>query len=307
MALKLIFMGSPDFAVPTLAELVGAGHDIRAVYSQPAKPAGRGMAEMPTPVARAAGDFGLPVLTPRNFRNQDAIDQFAGFEADAAVVVAYGLILPQAVLDATRYGCFNLHASKLPRWRGAAPIQRAIMAGDGTTAASIMRMEAGLDTGPVCMEEAVAIGADMTAGDLHDELARAGAGLMLRAMSALALGQLDCETQAEEGVTYAAKIDKVEARVDWSRSAAEVHNHIRGLSPFPGAWTQMPDGSRLKILRSSLAEGKGEPGIILDNRLTIACGEGAVRLQQVQRAGARAMDSGTFLLGQKLVLGDRLE
>ncbi|MGE0232025.1 MAG: methionyl-tRNA formyltransferase [Flavobacteriaceae bacterium] len=306
MALRLIFMGSPDFAVPTLAGLVGAGHEIAAVYSQPARPAGRGMAETPTPVARAAAAFGLPVLTPKNFREQDAIDQFAGFEADAAVVVAYGLILPPAVLGAARHGCFNLHASRLPRWRGAAPIQRAIMAGDAVTAASIMRMEAGLDTGPVCMEERVAIRPDMTAGELHDELARAGADLMLRAMGALALGQLDCAAQGQDGVTYAAKIDKTETRIDWSRPAAEVHNHIRGLSPFPGAWCQMADGARLKILRSTLAAGTGAPGEILDGELAIACGEGAVRLQVVQRAGAKAMEAGSFRLGQKLSPGDLL-
>ncbi|MGE0845867.1 MAG: methionyl-tRNA formyltransferase [Flavobacteriaceae bacterium] len=303
MTLRLVFMGSPDFAVPTLAELAGAGHEIVAVYSQPARRAGRGMEEKPTPVAETAARFAIPVFTPENFRDPAAVETFAGLDADAAVVVAYGLILPQAVLDAPRHGCFNLHASRLPRWRGAAPIQRAILAGDTATAVSIMRMEAGLDTGPVCMEEPVAISPDMTAGELHDELARRGANLMARALTALELGQLDCRAQAADGVTYAAKIDKAEARIDWSLPAAAVHNLIRGLSPFPGAWFETAAGERVKAVRARRAEGSGAPGEILDDALTVACGDGAVRLVTLQRAGRKAMAAEEFLRGTTLAPG----
>jgi methionyl-tRNA formyltransferase len=307
-------MGTPDFAVPTLAEIVGRGHDVVAVYTRAAKPAGRGMAMQPTPVEREARRFGLSVLTPTTLRTPEAQDAFRAHRADAAVVVAYGLILPKPVLDAVPLGCFNLHASLLPRWRGAAPINRAIMAGDAETGAMVMKMEEGLDTGPIAMidqalAERVAIAPDMTAGDLHDELARRGADLMARALGALERGTLTLTPQPEAGVTYAAKISKDETRIDWSRPWREVHNHIRGLSPFPGAWFELPgEGGpvRVKALRSTKGEGGGAPGTALDGKLTIACGDGAVRLLQLQRAGRQAMTAEEFRRGTALPAGTRL-
>ena len=310
MSLRLIFMGTPDFAVPTLAEIVGRGHDVAAVYTRAPKPAGRrGLELQPTPVEREARRFGLEVLTPATLRTPDAQDAFRAHKADAAVVVAYGLILPKPVLDAVPRGCLNLHASLLPRWRGAAPINRAIMAGDPETGAMVMRMEEGLDTGPIAMADRVPIAPDMTAGDLHDELARRGAELMVRALDALAAGSLDPKPQPAEGVTYAAKIGKDETRIDWSRPWKDVHNHIRGLSPFPGAWFELAaDGKpvRIKALRTTKGEGSGAPGTVLDDRLTIACGDGAIRLLQLQRAGRQAITVDEFLRGTPVAAGTRV-
>jgi methionyl-tRNA formyltransferase len=309
MTLRIVFMGTPDFAVPTLAEIVGAGHEVAAVYSQPPRPAGRGMAETPSPVHRFADSAGLPVRTPLSLKGADAQQAFAALQADAAVVVAYGLLLPDAVLQAPRLGCFNLHASALPRWRGAAPIHRAIMAGDAETAVAVMRMERGLDTGPVCLAEPVAIPPDMTTGELHDVLAQRGASLMVRALGALERSALDCAPQPADGVTYAAKIDKAEARIDFARPAADVHNLIRGLSPFPGAWFETDAGGkreRIKVLRAQLAEGSGAPGEVLDDKLTVACGEGAVRLVDLQRAGKKPMRAEEVLRGFALPPGTQL-
>lgn len=310
MSLKIVFMGTPDFSVPALEAIHAAGHDVLAVYSQPPRPAGRGMAERPSPVHAKAAALGIPVRTPRALRDADQQTLFADLRADAAVVIAYGLILPMPILAAPRLGCFNVHASALPRWRGAAPIQRAIMAGDTETAVMVMRMEEGLDTGPVGMTKRVPIGPDMTAGELHDVLASRGAELIVRALAALENGTFVPVPQPDEGVTYAAKIDKKEAEIDFARPAAEVHNHIRGLSPFPGAWfeTAPPGGKpeRIKVLRSTLGDGRGQPGEVLDDRLTIACGEGAVRLAEIQRAGKRAMTAEEFLRGFTLPRGTRL-
>jgi methionyl-tRNA formyltransferase len=303
--MRLVFMGTPDFAVPTLVEIVGRGHDVAAVYTRAPKPAGRGMEMQVTPVEREARRFGLPVLTPKTLRTDDALAEFRAHKADAAVVVAYGLILPKPVLDAVPLGCFNLHASLLPRWRGAAPINRAIMAGDATSGVMVMRMEEGLDTGPVAMAERVAIEADMTAGELHDALMRLGADLMVRALGALERGTLQLSAQPAAGVTYATKIDKSETRIDWARPWKVVHDHCRGLSPFPGAWFDLPgtQPARIKVLRSTRGEGAGSPGTVLDDRLTIACREGAVRLLEVQRAGRQPMPAEEFLRGAKLAPG----
>jgi methionyl-tRNA formyltransferase len=305
MPLRLVFMGTPDFAVPTLLEIVARGHEVVAAYTRAPRPAGRGMAMQPSPVEREARRFGIPVLTPQTLKGAEAEAQFRAHAVDAAVVVAYGLILPKPVLDAPRLGCFNLHASALPRWRGAAPINRAIMAGDAATAAMVMRMEEGLDTGPVAMGERIAIGADMTAGDLHDELARLGADLMARALAALEKDALVLTPQAAEGVTYAAKIAKAETRIDWTRPWNAVHDHCRGLSPFPGAWCEL-GGERAKVLRTTRGEGAGAPGTVLDDRLTVACGGGAVRIVQLQRAGKQAMQAGEFLRGTPVAPGSVL-
>lgn len=306
MPLRLIFMGTPDFAVPTLVEIAGAGHEIAAVYTRAPKPAGRGMELQDTPVAREAKRLGLTVLTPKSLRTADAQAEFAALDADAAVVVAYGLILPQPVLDAVPLGCFNLHASLLPRWRGAAPINRAVMAGDSESGVTVMKMDEGLDTGGMAMMERVAIGQDMTAGDLHDRLAAIGGDLMHRALGALERGSLQVVPQPDGGVTYAEKIDKAETRIDWSRPAAEVHNHIRGLSPFPGAWFELPGEKvpvRIKVLRATRAAGRGAPGTALDDTLTIACGDGAIRILELQRAGKQPMKADDFLRGTKLPRG----
>jgi methionyl-tRNA formyltransferase len=303
MPLRLIFMGTPDFAVPTLLELVAHGHEIAAVYTRAPKPAGRGMKEQATPIEREARRLGIPVLTPKTLKTAEAETQFRAHRADAAVVVAYGLILPRAILDAPPLGCFNLHASLLPRWRGAAPINRAIMAGDAESGVMVMKMDVGLDTGDVAMGERAAITDAMTVSDLHDGLARIGAELMVRAMAALERGTLQLARQSEQGVTYAAKIDKAEARIDWTRSAREVLRHCHGLSPFPGAWCEMPiDGEavRVKILRCELAEGSGEPGALCDDRMTVACGAGAIRVLQLQRAGKQPMQADVFLRGTPL-------
>ena len=297
--MRVVFMGTPDFAVPTLTEMVMRGHEVIACYTRAPKPAGRGQSERKSPVHLAAEEFGIPVFTPKNFRDPADIATFAALGADVAVVVAYGLLLPPAVLEAPEKGCLNLHGSLLPRWRGAAPIQRAIMAGDERTAVSVMKMDEGLDTGPVSLLDFISIGPDMTAGELHDEMMRTGADLMGRALSALDRDALEFTAQPDDGVTYARKIEKAEARIDFSRPAQEVHNHVRGLSPFPGAWFEIELGGkpvRVKALRSSLADGQGNPGTVLDG-LTIACGEGAVRFKQVQREGKGAMDAEAFLRG----------
>lgn len=312
MSLRLIFMGTPRFAVPALAELIGAGYDIAAVYSQPPRPSGRrGLEAQPGPVHHYAEAAGIAVRTPVSLKGEMEQAAFAGLGADAAVVVAYGLLLPNAVLDAPRHGCFNIHGSALPRWRGAAPIQRAIMAGDTETAVMIMKMEQGLDTGPVCLGEHVVIGPDETAGALHDRLSQLGAGLIVRAMSALERGSLGATPQPAEGVTYAAKIDKAEARIDFSRPARSVHNLVRGLSPFPGAWFEMPPAAgrppeRIKVLRTVLAEGCGSVGTVLDDDLTIACGEGAVKLIGLQRAGKKPTAAVDFKRGFNLPAGTML-
>lgn len=306
MPLRLIFMGTPDFAVPTLVEIVGAGHEVVAVYTREPKPAGRGMELQDTPVAREAKRFGLPVLTPKTLRTQHALDEFSGFDADAAVVVAYGMILPTAILDAVPLGCFNLHASLLPRWRGAAPINRAVMAGDAESGVTVMKMDEGLDTGGMAMMERMPIEADMTAGDLHDRLASIGSDLMHRALGALERGTLQVTPQPEDGVTYANKLDKGETRIDWSKPAQEVHNHIRGLSPFPGAWFELPGDKgpvRVKVLRSTRVQGSGAPGALIDDNLTIACGDGAVRILELQRAGKQPMKADEFLRGTQLPRG----
>ena len=294
--MRLIFMGTPDFAVPTLIEIVGRGHEVVAVYSRAPKPAGRGMDLQPTPIEREARRFGIPVLTPKTLRTDEAAAQFHAHNADAAVVVAYGLILPVPILQAVPLGCFNVHASLLPRWRGAAPINRAIMAGDAESGVCVMKMAEGLDTGDVALEERLAIGPDETAGELHDRLAALGARMMPVALSALERGTLQLTPQPNEGVTYANKIDKSEARIEWGKPWQEVHNHIRGLSPFPGAWFEL-GGQRIKVLRTTKGEGSGAPGTVLDDRLTIACGEGAVRLLEVQRAGKQPMKAEAFLRG----------
>ena len=267
--MRIIFMGTPEFALPTLAGIVAAGHEVAAVYSQPPRPAGRGMADKKSPVHLFAERHGLSVLTPKSLKGEPEQQAFAAHGADVAVVVAYGLILPKPVLAAPRHGCLNLHASALPRWRGAAPIQRAVMAGDTETAATVMRMDEGLDTGPICRAERVPIGPDTTAGELHDLLATQGAGLMLSALAELERGALSCQPQPSAGVTYAAKIDKGETRLDFTLPAREVHNRVRGLSPAPGAWVEIDHAGkaeRVKVLRTQLAEGAGPPGSVLDER-----------------------------------------
>lgn len=309
MSLRVVFMGTPDFAVPTLTEIIGQGHEVVACYTRAPAQAGRGLDLRPSPVQSAAERFGIPVLTPASLRSPDAAAAFAAHDADVAVVVAYGMILPQAILDLPELGCLNLHASLLPRWRGAAPIQRAVMAGDSESGVCVMKMEAGLDTGPVGMVERVAIGPDMTAGELHDRLAPLGADLMVRALAALGRGALRFTPQPEEGVTYAAKIGNAECKVNWARPAKQVHDLVRGLSPFPGAFAEIDLGKgpeRLKILRTALAGGAAEPGTLLDGEGSVACLEGAVKLLQVQRAGRSPMSGGEFLRGSRLSPGSRL-
>jgi methionyl-tRNA formyltransferase len=303
MPLRLIFMGTPDFAVPTLLELVAHGHEIAAVYTRAAKPAGRGMKLQPTPVEQEARRLGIVVETPSSLKTPEALEAFRAHNADAAVVVAYGMILPQAILDAPALGCFNLHASLLPRWRGAAPINRAIMAGDAETGVMVMKMDAGLDTGEVAMAERLAVSDAMTAADLHDALARLGGDLMVRAVGALERGKLQLTKQSEAGVTYAAKIEKAETRIDWNKPAHDVLRHIHGLSPFPGAWCEIPiegEPVRVKILRCAMADGSGAPGDLLDDHLAIACQQGAIRILELQRAGGKPMKAEEFLRGTPL-------
>jgi methionyl-tRNA formyltransferase len=307
--MRIVFMGTPEFSVPALSEIVAAGHDVAAVYAQPPRPAGRGMSERKSPVHVFAEAAGLPVLTPASLKSPEAQAAFAAHDADVAVVIAYGLLLPKPILEAPRHGCLNLHGSALPRWRGAAPIQRAIMAGDAETAVVVMHMDEELDTGPICLSEGIAIEPHMTAGELHDRMALAGAGLVVRALAALERGSLDCRPQPQSGVTYARKITNEEARIDFNRPAKEVHNMIRGLSPAPGAWFEIagPSGrERIKVLRATPTEASGVPGTVLDDVLTIACADGAVQLLQVQRAGKRPMTTVELLRGFALPAGRRV-
>ena len=305
--MRLAFLGTPSFAVPTLSALLGAGHEVAAVYTRAPKPAGRrGLTLTPSPVHALAEARGLPVRTPKTLRDPDEQAAFAALEVAAAVVVGYGLLLPPAVLAAPRAGCLNLHPSILPRWRGAAPIQRPIMAGDAETAATIMVMEEGLDTGPVALERRVPIPPDATAGDMHDVLAALGATLMVEALASVGAGTLAPRAQAENGVVYAAKIDKAEARIEWRRPAREVHDLIRGLSPAPGAWVEVDLGrgpERVKLLRSTRVEGQGTPGVTLDGSLTVACGDGALRILELQVAGKKGMTADAFLAGTKVPAG----
>ena len=308
--MRIAFLGTPAFAVPTLAALHEAGHDIAAVYTRAPKPAGRrGLELTRSPIHVLADMFGLPVLTPKTLRDADAADAFAALDTALAVVVGYGLILPPALLAVPRHGCLNLHPSLLPRWRGAAPIQRPIIAGDTETAAAIMKMEEGLDTGPVGLEERVPIPPDATASDMHDMLAAIGARLMVEALAGLEAGTLRFRAQADTGVVYAPKIAKAEARIDWSRPARDVHNLVRGLSPFPGAFFETDLGKgreRLKVLRTQVVAGEGVPGAAQDDALAIACGEGALRLVEIQRAGKPSMPAEAFLRGTKIAAGTRL-
>ncbi|MEQ3710863.1 MAG: methionyl-tRNA formyltransferase [Tateyamaria sp.] len=301
--MRLIFMGTPEFSVPALEALHAAGHEIVCVYSQPPRPAGRGKKDRPSPVQARAEALGLPVRHPVSLRDAEAQAEFAALEAEIAVVVAYGLILPKPILDAPTHGCLNIHASLLPRWRGAAPIHRAIMAGDAETGVCIMQMEAGLDTGPVLLRDATQIEAGETTAMLHDRLSMIGATLIVSALARLP--DLTPEAQPDAGVTYAHKIDKTEAAIDWSLSATEVDRQIRGLSPFPGAWFER-DGVRIKVLGSTLVSGEGAPGIVLDDALSVACGTGAVRLTRLQRAGKGAQDADVFLRGTPLPPGAQL-
>ncbi|WP_460448111.1 methionyl-tRNA formyltransferase [Alsobacter sp. SYSU BS001988] len=306
--LRVVFMGTPDFAVPTLSEIVGQGHEVVAAYTRAPAAAGRGMALKPSPAQAAAERFGIPVFTPATLKGEEAAETFRSLQADVAVVVAYGMILPEAILAVPPLGCLNLHASLLPRWRGAAPIQRAVMAGDRETGVAVMRMEKGLDTGPVGMVERLAIGPDATAGEIHDRLAQLGADLVVRALAALSRGALAFTPQPEDGVTYAAKIQNEDSRIDWARPAQAVHDQVRGLSPFPGAYSLVDLGrgpERLKILKTRLAEGSGPAGEALDDGLTVACGQGAVQVLQVQRAGSRAMSAAEFLRGVPVRAGAR--
>lgn len=309
MSLRTIFMGTPDFAVPTLSALLGHGHEIVACYSRAPAPAGRGMALRLSPVHQAAERLGIPVLTPSTLRTPEALDEFRSHQADVAIVVAYGMLLPKDILDVPPLGCLNLHASLLPRWRGAAPIQRAIMAGDPETGVAVMKMAEGLDTGPVGMVERLVIDPELNSGEAHEILARLGADLMVRALAALGRGGLSFREQSTEGVTYARKISNDECKIDWSASAQTIHDHIRGLAPFPGAYTMIDLGKgpeRVKILRATRTEGVGAPGQILDDALTIACGNGALRLLDLQRAGAKALPLDLFLRGVSLPAGQRI-
>jgi len=310
MSLRIIFMGTPEFSVPTLQNLKQTGHEIVAVYTQPPRPGGRrGLDLVKSPVHQAAELLGIPVLTPLNFKAEEDREMFRAFNADVAVVVAYGLLLPEAILNGTRLGCYNGHASLLPRWRGAAPIQRAIMAGDAKTGMMVMQMEKGLDTGPVALTKEVEIGENMTAGELHDKLMLTGARAMVEAMEKLEANDLPLTPQPADGVLYAAKIDKGETRINFSKPARDVHNHIRGLSPFPGAWFEAEINGRperIKVLSSECGEGHGEAGTVLDDTLTVACGDGAVRLTKLQKAGGKPLAATEFLRGTALPAGTRL-
>ncbi len=305
--MRIIFMGTPDFAVPTLASLAGFGHEIVAVYTQPPRPAGRrGLDVVKSAVHRQSEILGFRVYTPTSLKDPEEQSRFCALDADVAVVVAYGQLLPEAILNGTRLGCYNGHASLLPRWRGAAPIQRAIMAGDDETGIMVMKMDAGLDTGPIAMEERLAIAPDMTAGDLHDRLMLIGGDLMQRAMAALGRDSLTLTPQPTDGVTYARKITKAETRIDFSGAARDVHNHIRGLAPFPGAWCEMTISGkpeRVKILRAKPADDTGTIGTVLDDRLTIGCGSGSIRFLQLQKAGGNAMSAQDFLRGNPVESG----
>ena len=303
--MRLAFMGTPDFAVPSLAELIASGHEIVAVYSQPPRPKGRGQKLTPSPVHAFAEAMGLPVFTPESMKSAEAVEIFQSLDLDAACVVAYGQILKAEVLAAPRLGCFNLHGSLLPRWRGAAPIQRAIMAGDRDTGVQIMRMTEGLDEGNILLGEVMPINPDDTSATLAERMAVTGATLWTRALAAIERGGVTDTEQVGEP-TYARKITPAEARIDWTRPAAEIDAHIRGLSPFPGAWCEAPDGARMKVLMSRLEAGQGEPGAVLDDGLLIACGEGAVRLVRVQREGRAAQEASEFLKGFAIPAGSQL-
>jgi methionyl-tRNA formyltransferase len=297
--MRLIFMGTPDFAVPTLEALVAAGHEIVAAYSQPPRPAGRGKKLQPSPVHLAAERHGIPVFTPVSLKPADEQARFGAHGAEAAIVAAYGLLLPQAILDAPPLGCLNVHGSLLPRWRGAAPVQRAILAGDVHTGITIMQMERGLDTGPMLATVATRV-AGKTAGDLTSELAALGADLMVRVLADL--GAFDPEVQPEAGVTYAAKIDKAESRLDFDSDAEQVERQVRAFAPAPGAFFEL-DGERYRVLAAAVAEGDGTPGTVLDDRLTIACARGALRPLTVQRAGRPAMETAALLRGRAIPAG----
>ncbi len=303
--MRIVFMGTPDFSVAALDALVEAGHEIVCVYCQPARPAGRGQKPRPSPVQARAEALGLSVRSPVSLKGAEEQAAFAALDADIGVVVAYGLILPQAILDAPRRGCLNIHASLLPRWRGAAPIQRAILAGDAETGVTIMQMDAGLDTGPMLLDGRVAIGPDMTAGMLHDALAALGARLIVEALDGIEAGTVVPTPQPEEGVTYAKKIDKAEARIDWSRPAAEIDRKIRAFAPWPGAWCEIA-GERVKVLAAALADGAGAPGAVLDDRLTVACGTGAIRPTRLQRQGKGPADADAFLRGFAVSAGSQV-
>jgi methionyl-tRNA formyltransferase len=308
--MRIVFMGTPNFAVPALHALLKAGHEVVAVYTQPPRAAGRGMALRKSPVHKAAEAAGIEVRTPEKLKSKEEHKRFCALEADAGVVVAYGIILPKPVLDGTKRGLFNIHASLLPHWRGAAPINRAVMAGDPESGVSIMRVTEGLDAGPVCLVEPVEIGPNMTAGELHDALAPLGAELMVKALAALEEGTLYCHAQHDNAATCAPKLDNKETRINWRLLAHDVHDRIRGLSPYPGAWFEIAFNGkreRVKALGSELVEGEGAAGMLLDERLTVACGEGAVRLTQVQRAGKTPVTGEAFLRGVHLAPGTVLD
>lgn len=305
MSLRIAFMGSPDFAVPTLERILAAGHQVACVYSQPPRPAGRGKQLTKTPVQAAAERHGLSVRTPENFRAAADRQAFADLKLDAAVVVAYGLLLPKPILDAPRLGCYNIHGSILPRWRGAAPIYRAVMAGDAITGVQVMKMDVGLDTGPVMLTATTPISEDDTTGDVHDRLAVLGAGLMAEALAKLEAGPVVLREQSEDGVTIAPKVSPAEARIDWTKPARDVAAHIRGLSPHPGAWFEL-DGQRIKALNAKAEAGSGKAGEAIDENLLVACGEGAVRLTRLQRAGKGQMTAEEFQRGARIARGRRL-
>lgn len=303
--MRIAFLGTPDFSAPAFDALLAAGHEIACVYTQPPRPAGRGQAERKSPMHERAAAAGIPVRVPTTLKDAAEQDAFRELALDAAVVVAYGLILPKPILDAPRLGCINIHASLLPRWRGAAPIQRAILAGDAETGVTIMQMDEGLDTGPELLRESLAIGPETTAGELHDALAVLGGRLIVAALAGLASGELDPIPQIDDGATYAGKIVRGEERIDWTMPAVALDRHVRAFAPWPGAWFEL-DGERIKVLASVLADGSGEPGTVLDHELTVACGDGALRLVQVQRAGRAAMAAGDFLRGRAVAPGSIL-
>ena len=305
MTLRIAFMGSPDFAVPTLEALISASHDVCCVYSQPPRPAGRGKELRQTAVHEVAARHGIDVRTPLNFKAQEDRDAFAALKLDVAVVVAYGLLLPRAILDAPRLGCFNLHGSILPRWRGAAPIHRAVMAGDAVTGVQVMKMDVGLDTGPVMLTATTPINDGDTTGDVHDRLSLLGAGIMVDALAALEAGPVVLEQQAADGVTVAPKVSAAEARIDWTMPGDQVAARIRGMSPFPGAWFEL-DGQRIKVLHALADTGGGAPGAVLDDELKVACGSGAVRLTRLQRPGKGQMAGDEFQRGARIPKGRTL-
>ena len=305
MTYRIAYMGTPDFSVGALTALIEAGHEVACVYTQPPRPAGRGKKGRPSPVHEFAAEHGIEVRHPASLRGEEEQAAFAALDLDVAVVAAYGLILPKPILEAPRHGCLNIHASLLPRWRGAAPIQRAILAGDRISGVTIMRMDAGLDTGPMLLRESVTIGPKTNAGRLHDELSSMGARMIVEALARLEAARLEETPQAEEGVTYAAKIDKAETRIDWTRPAAEIERRLRAFAPAPGAWFEL-DGERIRVLAGTVTGERGEPGTVLDDTLTVACGEGAIRLEVVQRAGKGAMEAAAFLRGRAVPVGIEL-